>query len=119
MYFSRSPWSAVPGESTYARYGDELKVQRVAGCWEAVGIFFEDGHPEGHGDGLQTERVLQPITRVSGVAAGLVDDLRHPVQIDVLSVEPERGAGKRDLSFDSATARRLLLRHWAPDLVFT
>lgn len=90
MYFSRSPWSAVPGESTNARYGDELKVQRVAGCWEAVGIFLEDGHPEGHGDGLQTERVLQPVAGVSGVAAGLVDDLRHPVQVNVLSVEPEK-----------------------------
>lgn len=42
----------MPGDGTYTRYGDELKVQGVAGCGEAVGVFLEDGHSHGHGDGL-------------------------------------------------------------------
>ena len=42
----------MPGDGTYARYGDELKFQRVAGGGEAASVFLEDRHPQGHGDGL-------------------------------------------------------------------
>lgn len=42
----------MPGDGTYTSYGDELKLQRVAGRGEAAGVLLEDGHPQGHRDGL-------------------------------------------------------------------
>ena len=74
----------MPGDGTQTGYGDELKLQGVAGRGEAVGVFLEDGHPQGHGDGLQAKSVVEPPAGMAGVAAGLVDDLRHSVQVDVL-----------------------------------
>lgn len=44
--------SAVPGHGTHTGYGDELKLQRVAGCGEAAGVFLEDRHPQGHRNSL-------------------------------------------------------------------
>ena len=77
----------MSGDSTYTSYGDELKLQRVAGCWETVGVLLEDRHLQGHGYGLQTKSSVQPSAGVAGVAAGLMDDLRHTVQVDILPGE--------------------------------
>ncbi|TNN43189.1 hypothetical protein EYF80_046600 [Liparis tanakae] len=88
---------AVPGDGTYTRDGDELKVQGVAGRGEAAGVLLEHRHPQGHGDGLQAEGRVQAPAGVAGVAAGLVDDLRHPVQVDVLPGERRR-AGRQGFS---------------------
>jgi len=82
--------SAVPGDGTYTSDGDQLKVQGVAGRGEAAGVLLEHRHPQGHGDGLQAEGRVQAPAGVAGVAAGLVDDLRHPVQVDVLPGERRR-----------------------------
>lgn len=87
-------WSAVPGDCTYTSYGDELKLQRVAGCGEAAGIFLENGHPQGHRDGLQTKIVVESPAGVAGVATGLMDHLWHPVQVDVLPGEAWGEQGK-------------------------
>lgn len=74
----------MPGDGTYTSYGDEFKLQRVAGCWEAAGVLFENRHPQGHGDSLKTEGTVQSPAGVVSVAAGLMYDLGYPVQIDVL-----------------------------------
>lgn len=77
----------MPGDGTYTGDSDEFKFQRVAGCGEAAGVLLEDRHLQGHGDGLETKSVVQPPAGVTGVAAGLMDDLRDPVQVDVLPDE--------------------------------
>lgn len=77
----------MSGDGTYTGYSDEFKLQRVAGCGEAVEIFLEHGHPQRHGDDFQTKSAVQSPTGAAGVAAGFMDDLRHSVQVDVLSGE--------------------------------
>lgn len=80
----------MPRDGTQAGHGDELVLQGVGGCGEAAGVLLEDRHPQGHRDGLQAQAVVQAPARVARVAAGLVDHLRNPVQVDVLS--GDRGA---------------------------
>lgn len=77
----------MPGDGTYTRYGDELKLHRVAGCGEAAGVLLENRHPQGQGDALQTESIVQSPAGMTGVAAGLMDDLRHSIQVYVLPGE--------------------------------
>lgn len=91
-------FSVVPGDGAQTGHGDELEVQGVPGGGEAAGVLLQDGHSEGHGDGLQPEAALQSAARVGRVAAGLVDHLRHAVQVDVLHVAPGGDAALVDVA---------------------
>lgn len=77
----------MPGESTYTRHRDELKLQGVAGGREAAEVLLKDGHSQHHRDG---DGVVESSAGVAAVAAGLVDDLRYTVQVDVLPVKTNK-----------------------------
>lgn len=79
--------SAAPRHCTYACNVDGLVLQGVAGRGVAARVLLEHGYPQGDGHGLQAGQAVQPLARVAGVAVGLVDDLRNPVEVNVLPVE--------------------------------
>lgn len=88
-------YSAVPGEGTYTSYGDELKLQGVAGCVKATRVFLEDRHSQRHWNGFKTEIIIKSPTGVVSVANGLMDDLWHTVHVDIL---PDEKCQRRDFS---------------------
>lgn len=82
--------SAAPGHGAYTGNVDRLVLQRVAGRGVAARVLLEHRNPQGDGDGLQAGGAVHPLARVAGVAVGLVDDLRNPVEVNVLPVERTR-----------------------------
>jgi len=79
--------SAASRRGTYTGDVDGLVLQGVAGCGVAARVLLEDGYPQVDGDGLQAGLAVHPLARVAGVTVCLVDDLRNPVEVDVLPVE--------------------------------
>lgn len=82
--------SATPRRGAYTGDFDGLVLQGVAGRGVAARVLLEDGDPQGDGDGLQAGRAVHPLAGVAGVAVGLVDNLRNPVEVDVLPVDRRR-----------------------------
>lgn len=83
MHEFLAPALILSGCCTYTGDGDILEFQCVS--W-ASWVFSEKWHFDCNGDDLQTERVVDPLTRVSVQAVCFIDDLWHTCQVDVLPV---------------------------------